>query len=261
MSVSDILKLSGLYLPQKKYYIPLKIANECLSVYERLDLTLEPDENYYKKKSELLNGGKVPCYSMKDFIDQTKNNLYSGFIYGNNYLTSRKYKLFDDIKFKKFCFISFSTFNEVAINRVCEIIRNNQTVDYLILDIRDNIGGSVTECIKICNLLLPECPIVELTYKDKKITYLSDKKYIPFKSIYILLNKESASCSEILALTLKKNQKNVYLIGNETAKKSVGQSTFINHRYKSWISHPNCEIQSATFSDFILSDFNRSDKM
>lgn len=59
---------------------------------------------------------------------------------------------------------------------------------------------------------------------------------VKFKHIYIFVNQNSASSSELLSLGLKKYLNNVTIIGTPTVGKGVGQITFEdkNKKYYFW---------------------------
>ena len=76
-----------------------------------------------------------------------------------------------------------------------------QNIRALILDLRDNPGGLVDSAAKICSRFLPEgALIVSLEGRLEKKAYYAEKteKY-PDMPMVVLINENSASCSEILA--------------------------------------------------------------
>ncbi len=96
----------------------------------------------------------------------------------------------------------------------------------VVFDLTDNPGGMIDQCVQVSDALLPETVIFEERYNDlSRYQYVSDPQMLAFDRIIILLNPESASCSEILALTLKEHLKDkVVLIGDQTYGKKVTQS-------------------------------------
>lgn len=124
--------------------------------------------------------------------------------------------------------IRFSQFAYETGDRVVSALKELQKSGdrVVVLDLTDNPGGMVDQCITICDALMPEAVIFEEQYNDlSRYQYISDPQMLSFDKIVILLNSESASCSEILALTLKEHLKDkVALIGPETYGKRVTQS-------------------------------------
>jgi carboxyl-terminal processing protease len=94
----------------------------------------------------------------------------------------------------------------------------------LILDLRNNPGGLLSEAIKIGQELLPAGPITHMVDRDGKIekTYLSYgvKKDYP---IVVLVNGSSASASEIIAGAIQDTESGV-LVGTKTYGKATVQS-------------------------------------
>ncbi|MBE7029560.1 MAG: S41 family peptidase [Ruminococcaceae bacterium] len=98
----------------------------------------------------------------------------------------------------------------------------------LILDVRDNPGGTVNTAVSIADLFLDEGVIITEKYKNQKdVTEKSDEAYIKVKyPIIMLTNSSSASASEILAGSLKDREKAI-LIGEKTYGKGL-----INQRFE-----------------------------
>ena len=97
----------------------------------------------------------------------------------------------------------------------------------LILDLRDNPGGTVVSSVAIADLFMDEGVIVTEKYKNKKdIVEKATDGYAKIKYPLILLtNESSASASEILAGALKDSKKAI-IIGENTFGKGL-----INQRF------------------------------
>lgn len=98
-------------------------------------------------------------------------------------------------------------------------------IEGLVLDLRNNPGGSLDVCLDIADKFLDEGTIV--TTKDKKgnvVTEESDaeKDDIPMT---VLVNENSASASEILSGALK-DRKRAKVIGQKTFGKGIVQKLF-----------------------------------
>ena len=93
----------------------------------------------------------------------------------------------------------------------------------MVIDLRNNLGGSVKECTEIADMILPEGMIVYMEDKQGERTeYLADKDYddIP---IVLLVNGATASASEILAGAVQDRQRGS-VIGTQTYGKGIVQS-------------------------------------
>jgi len=98
-------------------------------------------------------------------------------------------------------YIKISQFNEHTstnfLNAMGELYFKN--LDKLIIDLRDNPGGSLEEVASVSRLLIPKGPIVHIDYKNHRQTYISLLRRVMFKNLVVLVNENSASASEILA--------------------------------------------------------------
>ncbi len=95
----------------------------------------------------------------------------------------------------------------------------------LIIDLRDNPGGSYDQVCRIADRLLPKGLIVYTEDKQKKKDeQLSDSKDLKLP-IVLLTNGNSASASEVLSGALKDHKKGV-LIGTKTFGKGLVQEIY-----------------------------------
>lgn len=215
-------------------FLPKYLIKECINEYEKKDICLVIDKNYLDTKEKLLKKRFVKNEEFKQFIIDTRKCKYTDF-YNINLKKKAKlesYSLFWDIKFNNCLFIAFNSFYKGIFNEFTKIIKSNKGIENLVIDLRNNYGGNLEECTKMCNILLYKCKIVNLVYKNKNKVYYADENKIKFSKIIILVNENTASCSEIFSLTLRKNLNNVYIVGNKTVGKNVGQSSYINAKYK-----------------------------
>lgn len=99
----------------------------------------------------------------------------------------------------------------------------------LILDLRDNPGGSLSECIKICDMLLPDQVICSTEGRAAFTSevFRSDKNHYGI-SLVVLINQGSASASEILAGAVKDNRR-ALLVGVKSFGKGIVQ-TFMPYK-------------------------------
>ncbi|HEY1772401.1 MAG TPA: carboxy terminal-processing peptidase [Gammaproteobacteria bacterium] len=94
-------------------------------------------------------------------------------------------------------------------------------IDGLILDIRNNGGGSVDEAANLAGLFIPHGPVVQLRSSDNKITVVrSSSTPIYSGPLAVLVDRLSASASEIFAGAIQDYKRGV-IIGNDTYGKGV----------------------------------------
>ena len=101
-------------------------------------------------------------------------------------------------------------------------------VKSLIIDLRNNGGGIVDEATKIADYILEKESTIISTVdnkQNKKITKAENEPIIKDKRIVLLVNEHTASASEILACSLKDNNK-ATIIGTKTYGKGVIQTVF-----------------------------------
>lgn len=95
----------------------------------------------------------------------------------------------------------------------------------IIIDLRNNTGGLVNECLEIADMILPkgDVELITLDAKGNKEINKSEKDPIINCDIVVLVNEYSASASEILVAALKENNK-AEVVGKTTYGKGVIQS-------------------------------------
>ena len=97
----------------------------------------------------------------------------------------------------------------------------------LIIDLRNNGGGIVDEATKIADYILEKDSIIISTVDNKNNKEITKSKEEPIinNKVIVLVNDHTASASEILACSLKDNNKAV-IIGTKTYGKGVIQTIY-----------------------------------
>lgn len=123
-------------------------------------------------------------------------------------------------------YIQLITFDENSAANVEKYVEEfkKQGINKIILDLRDNTGGIVTEAIDLCELFVKKDSIIMKTYnKEKKETIVkSNSEKSNDIELVLLVNEMSASASEITTGALKDN-KAATVIGTTTYGKGVMQ--------------------------------------
>lgn len=100
-----------------------------------------------------------------------------------------------------------------------------QGMEKLIIDLRNNPGGVLSVACNIADYILPEGIITYTIDKTgKKVEYKSDKKELNIP-IVVLINKNSASASEVLTGALK-DYGRATVVGEKSYGKGIVQSVF-----------------------------------
>ena len=96
----------------------------------------------------------------------------------------------------------------------------------LVLDVRNNGGGSLEAVTKMLDELLPEGVLLTEKYKNKEdVVYRSTDEKQFDKPIVVLINGGSASASEVMAGALQ-DRKAATLVGVKSFGKGIVQSIF-----------------------------------
>ncbi len=125
----------------------------------------------------------------------------------------------DDIQY-----IRLSSFiSKNASNEIQNIIRNCGDKKGIILDLRSNPGGLLSNAISISDMFLKGGVIVSTVDRDRyKDTTKATFTNLTDKPLVVLINKGSASASEILSGALKDNNRAV-IIGEQSYGKGLVQ--------------------------------------
>lgn len=126
--------------------------------------------------------------------------------------------------------IAISSFGEDLDKEMESIIDqiNEQNIDNVVLDLRSNGGGLLQEAIEITSYFMDEgeTVLIEKTKDDRKVfETVAKPASLKDKEIVVLVNRYSASASEIVAGALKDNQ-GALIVGEKTFGKGVVQRIF-----------------------------------
>ena len=144
-------------------------------------------------------------------------------------------RTFGVINLPKF-YIDFDekNFRNSATDMAREIERlKEENVEGLILDLRNNGGGSLQTAIEISGLFINKGPIVQVKYRDRDADVKSDvdAKIQWDKPLVVLVNELSASASEIFAAAMQDYGRAVIIGGKQTYGKGTVQQVLDLNRY------------------------------
>lgn len=225
--------------------------------YEGIGLMMEKKLDYViiskvfsgspAEKSGLLQGDKIVTVDSKSVvgvsIDEVASlikgepgtNVILGIVRGSNpeiisidvtrmkiKINPVEYEINDDIGYIKLEMFNANT-DEFIDEAIKEIDR--QKIRKIILDLRDNPGGLVDQCVSLSRRFVPKGLITKLEFKSSEspdqeyYSYLLRQKY----DLVVLVNKSSASASEIVAGAVQDTGAGV-LIGTKTFGKAKVQN-------------------------------------
>ncbi|MBM7560371.1 S41 family peptidase [Marinitoga litoralis] len=139
-----------------------------------------------------------------------------------------KYKVFSSDDFK-IGYIKLTNFAEKSASEMQKALKavEKENVNGLVLDLRNNPGGFLNVAIDIASMFIKDKTIVTVRYFDGSEEIIKPKTYEHFDfvdklPIVVLVNKSSASASEILTGALKDN-KIATIVGKTTYGKAAVQ--------------------------------------
>jgi carboxyl-terminal processing protease len=121
-----------------------------------------------------------------------------------------------------------------------------ESVDTLVIDLRDNTGGLVREAVSIISeFLTKEQPIIRFAYRNHDDTTKSEGAYrglwAHLKKVYVITNGRTASASEMLTGVLLTMKKGTEIIGDTTYGKGRQQQVIQLGSEGSYVHVTNAE--------------------
>ena len=179
-----------------------------------------------KKK---LDGSTRVISIIRDVVELEETFVKSSIVEKNG----KKYGIIDLPKF----YINFDdkNYRDSAKDMEKEIERlKKEGVSGLIVDLRNNGGGSLKTAIEISGLFINKGPIVQVKYRGENpiIKNDIDPKVQWDGAVVVLVNEFSASASEIFAAAMQDYKRAVIIGGNQTYGKGTVQNILpINQFY------------------------------
>ena len=182
-----------------------------------------------KKK---MDGSIKEIAIIRDVVELEETFVKSSVVEKNN----NKYAIIDLPKF----YIDFDeqSYRDSAKDMEKEIDRlKKEGVDGLIIDLRNNGGGSLKTAIEIVGLFIEKGPVVQVKYRGENpiIKNDNDPKIKWDGKLVVLVNELSASASEIFAAAMQDYKRAVIIGGNQTYGKGTVQNILpINQFYPNY---------------------------
>ena len=168
-------------------------------------------------------------------IEITRDIVELEEVYAKSAFVDKDERNYGIINLPKFYF-NMDNYNQrnAAADVAREIERlKKENIEGLIIDLRNNGGGSLKTVVDIAGLFIKEGPIVQVKYnsdapeilKDEDDTVLWDGPLV------ILVNEISASASEILAAAMQDYKRAIIIGGKQTYGKGTVQNVLDLNRY------------------------------
>ena len=121
-----------------------------------------------------------------------------------------------------------------ATDMAIEIERlKKENIDGILIDLRNNGGGSLPSVIEMAGFFIKDGPIVQVKYKDEKpiVRKDRDKSVLWDGPLVVLTNELSASASEIFAAAMQDYKRAVVIGSKQTFGKGTVQNVLDLNRY------------------------------
>lgn len=161
-------------------------------------------------------------------------------------------------------FLKIKKFSENLEKQVSDALKEleNQNINSLIIDVRDNVGGYLSAAEDTASLFLAKGKVIySLETANNKLVYKDETKEKRDYKIVVLINGNSASASEILAGALKESY-GATLVGTKTYGKGKVQQIVADsakYTFAKWLM-PNgrCIDGVGITPDYIVFDSSDS---
>lgn len=195
----------------------IKTGDKILEVDGKDISTLNADQ-----AAKLIRGEKGTKVKIGIRREGVKELIYFELIRERIEIVSVRYEL----KEGNIGYIRITDFSEHSYNDFAKAVEEfkGKGVKGVIIDLRGNPGGLLSQVVDMCKLIIPKGPIVKIQVKDEIVeTYESMLDKAPFKLV-VLTNGGSASASEIMAGAIKDSNTGI-LVGEKTYGKGTVQQT------------------------------------
>ncbi len=178
------------------------------------------DRNYSQVVDEMKReaGQSLSLTLQRGEETKTVSVTYSDFV--QSYVS---YRMIGEIGF-----IRIHSFTALAADEFQSALNDllSQGAKGFIFDLRNNLGGSLDAVEDILELLIPKGEeMVVIQYKNSEKVFYSELEPKTQAPMVVLMNKSSASGSELMASCLR-DVNGTKLIGTDSFGKGIGQTTF-----------------------------------
>ena len=188
---------------------------------DAIKLIKGPAKSYVTLTVKKIDGSIREVKIMRDLVELEE-------VYAKSTLISKENVNYGYISLPKF-YVDFSDYKnrnsaEDVKNHIIKL--KNNGMQGLILDLRNNGGGSLQTVVDMTGLFIEKGPVVQVKSigNRKKVLYDRNPEIVWDGPLVVLINEMSASASEILAAALQ-DYKRAVIIGSE---KSFGKGTVQN---------------------------------
>lgn len=216
--VDQYIQVTGVIRNSPAAKAGMLIEDKIISVDGQSVVGLDPD--IFVTKVRGVRGTKVKIevirqnYNDPIIFEISRDNIIIGAV---------EYKELDN----NIGYIKIDQFDENISKDVIEALKefDSKGISKIIIDLRGNPGGYLSEAVALGQKFIPQGPIVHIQEKDQPLeTYNSDLKSPKYK-LAVLVDGGSASASEIFAGAVQDTKAGI-LIGTKTYGKGTVQTFF-----------------------------------
>ncbi|AYO34043.1 carboxy terminal-processing peptidase [Haemophilus influenzae] len=142
---------------------------------------------------------------------------------------------FEKVSGKKIAVIKIPSFYIGLTEDVKKLLvkLENQKAEALIVDLRENGGGALTEAVALSGLFIADGPVVQVRDAYQRIrVHEDDDATQQYKGLlFVMINRYSASASEIFAAAMQDYRRGIIIGQNTFGKGTVQQSRSLNFIY------------------------------
>ena len=133
-----------------------------------------------------------------------------------------------------------------------------ENVEGIIIDLRNNPGGSLAKALQIAGYFLGNNPIVQVKNADKSVQVLSSNvsKTLFDKPLVLITNKNSASASEVFAAAIQDYKQGIIIGCDQTFGKGTTQNTINLNDYNPKKGEDDLGILKTTIQKYYRVDGN-----
>ncbi|WP_238784955.1 carboxy terminal-processing peptidase [Blattabacterium cuenoti] len=188
-----------------------------------------------------------------DEVVLTRDVIEKREIFAKVFLISDKKNKYGLICLPEFYFNPENKNGRNAANDIRKIIQElkKENIKGIIIDIRNNGGGSLDTVIKISSFFLGKVPIVQIGGQPPYKKILNSSHTILWKGpLVVLVNEQSASASEILAAAIKDYKRGIIVGSAQTYGKGTVQSIYTLNRLLLFYKKEELGILKLTMNKF-----------
>ncbi len=203
---------------------------------DAVDLIKGPKGTVVELTVRKVDGSVEEIYITRDVVEIEET-------YAKTSIVEKDGQSFGVINLPKFYFNMEDYTDRNAASDVEKDIRRlkEQGMDGLVLDLRNNGGGSLKTVVDIAGLFIEEGPIVQVKSKMDGRDILKDrnKEVLWDGPLVILVNELSASASEILAAAMQDYQRGIVIGSKQTYGKGTVQNVLDLNR---WVRNSDFDL-------------------